>query len=747
MSAARRAHALPAGVSVFTAGAATFALELLGPRRLAPRVGTSIASMTAAIAVVLAGSAAGAAFVGRRSARTRGARAEGVALLVAAVGVALGTALARAAVSALPAAASTTMRALVGSLVQLALPSAALCAVAVLASRRVVGERPHETGVLGRLAAIGTLGGVTGLAVVSAVLLAHVPVSASLHGVCAMLALLGALCIATAPARPPAGDGAPPPPPPRDAQATSTDPTACAPGLARLALASAATGFAVLCLEVTAVRRVCARVGSSLEAWTAVLLLVLVATAVGAARARDRGTGARGDGRTALALGAGVLAALLDRVSVPAALSLPGLSPWTAVFVGATPAYGPAFALLGAVGPRLSRAAAASDARSARGLALVSAAGTLGALLATLVTAPWLLPAVRTEGAIAIAALVALAGAAALADGPAARGRIAWVGTPAAVLLALSIARVPWLRASPPGSAGEYAGRCLVDEDGAYARVTVVQTGADDDRIRRLSIDARIHGTIAIDRPSPPPSAYMALAAEVLDRATKDRRAPRVLVLGGGGFAIPHEFLGRHPTGRCDVIELDDTVVAAARALLLLREDPRLRVITGDARAVLATQAPSATAPYDAIFVDAFGDVSVPWTLTTAEFVREAKARLAPGGTLAFNAIDAFVPGRLVAGLHRTLRDAFSRVEVVVPARDDERLSNFVLLASDAALDAAPFEIRTRTNAAELVVSSARYARSELLELERRTDARVLTDDFAPVEALVAPTVARTLGR
>lgn len=740
----RRPRRVPAGPGVFVAGAAMFALELLGPRRLAPVVGTSFSSMTAAISVVLLGSALGAAWAGRRGARGLSHRAEGVALVAAAIGVAVGTAFARQVVLAAPHGLSTAELSWVGAIAMLLLPSASLGAVAIFAARRVVAERTDEVGALGRLSAIGTVGGVAGLVLVAIVLIPHVAVSVSLYAIALALASVGAALIAIR-SRAPSSEGLETP------MFSATPATTLPIGVPRLAFAAAAVGFAVLCLEVTAARRVCARVGSSLEAWITVLTVVLLATAIGAATTKDRATDRPRTTSLSRAACLVTLIALLDGLGLSTALRVPGLAPTGSVFLGTALVYGPAFVLLGAIGPRLSRAAASRSVTAGRGLAAISAAGTLGALVATVATAPWILPAVHSEGAIAIASLAAIAATAAIGGtsgvgGRDSRARIALSTAPALVLLAVAITHPSWLRSAPPRGSSPDAGVVVFDEDGVYARVAVVESGEPADRMRRLSIDARIHGSVAFDRPSPPPSRYMALANAVIDRCVEEVIEPRILMLGGGAFAISHEFLRRHPTGHCDVIELDDTVTEAARALLLLRDDSRLRVISGDARAAMASLSID-DGRYDVIFVDAFGDVSVPWTLTTREFMFDAKARLRPHGVLAYNAIDAFKPGRLIAGLHRTLRDVFRHVDVLGPMRDDDALENFVPIASDDEHDLEGLDVHVRIGGVEGVTAAERYSAAEFLELERRVGARVLTDDFAPVEDLVSSTVARTIGR
>jgi len=264
----------------------------------------------------------------------------------------------------------------------------------------------------------------------------------------------------------------------------------------------------------------------------------------------------------------------------------------------------------------------------------------------------------------------------------------------------------------------------------------------DDARLLRLTIDARAQGTFAPDGEFPARSPYIGVAAAIVERVAGDAPAPRLLVLGGGAYLLPRTFLAAHPRGHVAVVELDPTVVRAARAHFGLADDPRLTLVEADARTALQRD-PRLAAPYDAVFLDAFGDVSIPWTLATVEFAREAKRRLRPGGVFVANVIDAFEPGRLVAALRATWLEVFAEVDVLGAARDDGRLVNFVLVGSDARRTWAGLARASEAGPEPCV----RYRRDELDAVARRVGARPLRDDFAPVEHLVRETVARTLGR
>ena len=131
---------------------------------------------------------------------------------------------------------------------------------------------------------------------------------------------------------------------------------------------------------------------------------------------------------------------------------------------------------------------------------------------------------------------------------------------------------------------------------------------------------------------------------------------------------------------------------------------------------------------------DAFGHLVVPWHLTTREFVSDIRRVLRSGGVYAVNVID-YPPDRLVRAELATVAAVFPYVALMAPPRaiaDADRGggagSNFVIVGSDAPLPLAALRTRlTGLPAAVSVLDGASFAGG----------ARILTDDFAPVDQLL----------
>jgi spermidine synthase len=169
--------------------------------------------------------------------------------------------------------------------------------------------------------------------------------------------------------------------------------------------------------------------------------------------------------------------------------------------------------------------------------------------------------------------------------------------------------------------------------------------------------------------------------------------AARTLVIGLGGGSAVKRMWRDYPEMRLDVVELDPEIVEVAHRYFELPYDERIRVFVDDGRAFLETCAET----YDIVIVDAFDEDRVPRALTTEEFMRLTRDRLAPDGVIAYNFIgapsgDHSKPFR---GLYRTLSNIWRHVWVFMT---DEGLltegANLILLGSDA--DVSADELRDR---------------------------------------------------
>jgi spermidine synthase len=219
----------------------------------------------------------------------------------------------------------------------------------------------------------------------------------------------------------------------------------------------------------------------------------------------------------------------------------------------------------------------------------------------------------------------------------------------------------------------------------------------------------------------------------------------------GGAYAFQRWVASEWPGSRVDVAEIDPVVVEANIAATGLESDTPIRTYIGDARNVVDDL--PADAKYDFVFGDAFSDLSVPFHLTTLEFTRKVSAHLKPHGAYLVNIIDDFRFGRFLGAYVRTLQRVFRHVYVFCTNRNGVSAGRetFVVAGSDAPLDVSDMGPYGSDSDAEdgedaqaddeQVFHGSALTQENLAELARKSGGRILTDDDAPVENLLAPVV------
>jgi len=158
------------------------------------------------------------------------------------------------------------------------------------------------------------------------------------------------------------------------------------------------------------------------------------------------------------------------------------------------------------------------------------------------------------------------------------------------------------------------------------------------------------------------------------------------------------------------------------------------RVQVGDARLALGEMDDG---QFDLVIGDAFASRSVPWHLTTKEFLGEVDRVLTADGIYVMNVIDggSFDFARAEVG---TLMQVFTNVQVIIPpgGLPERGVANAVLIASQSELPA--FEIHAADGI--LLSPSARVGEDRISDDSETAQfwggAESLRDDFAPVDQL-----------
>jgi hypothetical protein len=472
---------------------------------------------------------------------------------------------------------------------------------------------------------------------------------------------------------------------------------------------------AVLVLEIVALRLVGPYVGVTLQVSSSVIGISLAAIAYGTwlgGRLADRY-----DPRSLLAP-ALILAAIGTAVTLPLVrwggeILRGGTAP-AVLLLAAMAVFLPAF-LLSAITPLVVKLQLGDLRRTGHVVGRLSSIGTLGAITATLATGFVFVAAMPSSWIVlTLAGVLAVAG---FTLGWWLRRQVSLPGQPRtrAMLAAIGLVGVGLGATAPTPCDVETAYHC--------ARVD------DDPKVpggRTLILNSARHSYVDLNDPRHLEFAYVQWIGAVVDV----RRPTDVVHLGGGGFTVPDYIRATRPGSRQLVLELDGGLVDLDRRKMGLVTSPDLRVRVGDARVGLAAQPPASA---DLIVGDAFGYLVVPWHLATREMAADIARVLRTDGIYAQNVID-YPPDRFIRAEVATVAAAFPHVALVAPqdALDGETGSNFVIVASKSPLPLVALRERL-----DLVDEPVVLLHGP--ELARFVDnARVLTDDYAPVDQLLA---------
>lgn len=174
-------------------------------------------------------------------------------------------------------------------------------------------------------------------------------------------------------------------------------------------------------------------------------------------------------------------------------------------------------------------------------------------------------------------------------------------------------------------------------EERTDSGVAVLVPDPDRPRSWTLLLDGTPQSHVDLDDPAYLDFEYVRRLGHVADLAAPEGRPLRALHLGGGGLTLARYVAATRPRSTQQVVEADAALVDFVRRRLPLDREARIRIRTGDARAVLA-RAPEAA--FDLVVADVYAGGRAPAHVTSAEFFTAAARTLRPGGLFAANLAD-----------------------------------------------------------------------------------------------------------
>ncbi|MBC7460778.1 MAG: fused MFS/spermidine synthase [Thermoleophilia bacterium] len=544
-------------------------------------------------------------------------------------------------------------------------------------------------------------------------------------------------------------------------------------------------GAALMAFEIVGSRLLAPTFGSSTYVWGSLISVFLAALASGyslGGRLADRRPNAAT--LATLLTCAGILVAATVLLSEPLQGFITDHNPSgtrSNPLIASVLLFGPASVLVGMVSPFAVRLRALDVATVGRTAGSLYGLSTAGSIAGTIAASFWLVQQAGSDATVLIVAGAIAACAVVAAVGGRARARalgFSMVGVVAVLVVWGLGAGGADIGSKFSGASSDYSpvfhaggyrpefqpdqsGTLRAQQDSGYHRIRVVDYAAGqfgERPVRVMHFDNSSQAAVPLVQGKPvtagvPRFGYLR-AIDLLPAIRPQAR--RVLLIGLGSGAAAMRLNELRPDLAIDVVEIDPAVVAVARTWFGYRDasngNPRITTHVGDGRTWLAAQ-PDSTS-FDAVYIDAYFADSIPFHLTTREFLRLVRSHLAVDGIAAANLIGAVEGSRseLFRSMHRTWAEVFNDIATYpVPAEDGSldlsTFTNIELIASadrgvlpprggEASLvEAADLAVPATTllDASFMRLLAARYTKSI-----STSGVPVLTDDRAPVDSLLA---------
>lgn len=274
----------------------------------------------------------------------------------------------------------------------------------------------------------------------------------------------------------------------------------------------------------------------------------------------------------------------------------------------------------------------------------------------------------------------------------------------------------------------------IFQKDGLYSQITIENIKIKNKETRALRLDRSYEGAIFLESDELPfeYTQYYALYKIFNSQAEK------ALFLGGGAYSTPRRLLlDQNNIKRVDVAEIEPMLYSLAKRYFKLPEDPRLFNYIIDGRRFLR----ETDQEYDLIFADVYYSIySIPIHFTTKEFFSLAKERLSENGFFLMNIIGKLEGkgNQFLLSEIKTFKSVFkSSYLFIVESLDKKELQNFILLGFENDSQRIDFESKKILENENEIIRNLPQKLVELKDLDL-SSAFILTDDFAPIEYLIA---------
>jgi len=498
-------------------------------------------------------------------------------------------------------------------------------------------------------------------------------------------------------------------------------------------------------LELVAGRLIARHLGSSLYTWTSVIGVVLAGITIGSylgGRIADRFRATKALAVVFAACSVTCVVIVILNNLVSRWIWLWRLSWPVHVFIHVSLIFLVPSTMLGTISPVVAKMALDRGLPTGRTVGDIYAWAAAGSITGTFVAGYYLIAAIGTL------AIIWMIGAVMLLMAILYRASLWVLYVWVVVFIALiTIAMAPAKWAENAGAAFALREtpnpKIIYEDETQYCYVAVKRILKRPDQ-RIFIQDKLMHSQIVMGDIDNLQYPYTRIYASITHGLSRDKEKLSVMFIGGGGYVYPRYVEKYWPSSYIAVIEIDPGVTKAAIHAFGLSRDSTINTINMDGRnyvdRLLQRKRNGEKIPrYDFIYLDAVNDYSIPYQLVTKEFNDKIAQILKDNGVYMVTVIEIFDSGRFLSSIFKTLKQTFPNVYVLSQAVPHNMRNPFVVIASKKKID-----VESLIKQYSMGVDIWYLDDTEINMLTQKSRGFVLTDDYAPVESMLAPVVRRS---